>query len=1276
MKSSTAFFRFLTVILAGILLFTGLLPAGARPGERPALEGSVVAITNTPTPALVPVWVTNTNDSGPGSLRVAIAAAGAGNVIQFNLTYPATITLSSTLLIDHSLNIQGPGADKLTISGNNAVGVFQITSASPLLVSMSHLTIADGYATMGAGIYNTEFGSTISVALDGVVMMNNTAVVFGGAIRSNTPAWIKNSTFYNNRASRGGAVYIEYTSAMQPWDDYRIENSAFISNSADYYGGGLYEGAMTGDLILNNDTFVDNHGTYGSALDINYALGDNSFFQCSSYLNCVDGNFSGNSLGGYGTPSDFGLVGPVWDSESGMLVVALDATSSLIDAGDDSTCLATDMRGVARPQGAHCDLGAYEYDGSILGPTLTPFPPIATFTPTVTNTFTPLPPTATYTFTPLPPTATYTFTPLSPTATYTFTPIPLTATYTSTPLPPTATYTFTPLPPTATYTFTPVPPTATNTPTATFTRTPTPTLAPVLVTNTNDSGPGSLRAAIAAARSGDVIRFDLTYPARITLSSKLTIDKSIAIEGPGADKLSISGNNAVGVFYILSNAPLAVAFSHLTVADAKVDSGIYDQNGITTIPLTLDGVVMMDNANGALVSDAPVVIKNSTFYHNQGTAVTLKNLNPTRVIENSTFISNSGFYGGALRIDGTDELILANNTFVDNQASWRGSAIYSAADVSGTNTFVQCNSGDFSCINISGFSQGLSINYGTPSAFGLVGPVWDTASGMLVVALDATSSLIDAGDDSTCLATDMRDVARPQGAHCDLGAYEYDGSIPGPTLTPFPPTATLTPTATKTFTPLPPTATYTFTPLPPTATYTFTPLPPTATYTFTPLPPTATYTFTPLPPTATYTFTPLPPTATYTFTPLPPTATFTFTPLPPTATYTFTPLPPTATYTFTPLPPTATYTFTPLPPTATYTFTPLPPTATYTFTPLPPTATYTFTPLPPTATYTFTPLPPTATYTFTPLPPTATYTFTPLPPTATYTFTPLLPTATYTFTPLPPTATYTFTPLPPTATFTFTPLPPTSTYTFTPEPPTSTHTFTPLPPTATFTFTPLPPTATYTFTPEPPTETDTATPLPPTATQTPTPKVYNLTFNSAGAQDGWILEKSETSDIGGSLNSTLSTFSLGDASGDRQYRSILSFNTAGLPDSANIVSVRLMIKKNSTVGSNPFWLLGNLLVDVRYSWFGTSSALALGDFRAPASALEVGRFNPSPVNNWYSVTLNETGQSMISKTGLTQFRLYFAKDDNDDMNADYMKFFSGSASTSDRPKLIIEYSLP
>jgi hypothetical protein len=190
------------------------------------------------------------------------------------------------------------------------------------------------------------------------------------------------------------------------------------------------------------------------------------------------------------------------------------------------------------------------------------------------------------------------------------------------------------------------------------------------------------------------------------------------------------------------------------------------------------------------------------------------------------------------------------------------------------------------------------------------------------------------------------------------------------------------------------------------------------------------------------------------------------------------------------------------------------------------------------------------------------------------------------------------------------------------------------------------------------------------------PEPITATFRSAGAQDGWILESSEVSGSGGSLNATATTFNLGDDALDRQYRAILSFDTAALPDNATIISVTLKIKRQGIVGTNPFLTHGKILVDIRKGSFGTA-VLELTDFKALASKNGVAQFVNAPLaGNWYSVNLNPAAFSFVNKAGLTQFRLRFAKDDNDDMGADYLKFFSGNAALAYRPVLIIQYTLP
>lgn len=183
----------------------------------------------------------------------------------------------------------------------------------------------------------------------------------------------------------------------------------------------------------------------------------------------------------------------------------------------------------------------------------------------------------------------------------------------------------------------------------------------------------------------------------------------------------------------------------------------------------------------------------------------------------------------------------------------------------------------------------------------------------------------------------------------------------------------------------------------------------------------------------------------------------------------------------------------------------------------------------------------------------------------------------------------------------------------------------------------------------------------------------SVTFRSTSARDGWILESTESSNTGGTLNRVATTLNVGDNAKDRQYRSILSFNTVSIPDNAIVTAAELRVRKQGLVGSNPFASHGALLVDIKDSAFSGNLTLQLNDFKAAAAGRES---IPGTGPSWYSVKLKATNLTFINKYGVTQFRLRFSKDDDDDLSADYIKFFSGEAIDANRPKLIITYFVP
>jgi hypothetical protein len=177
-----------------------------------------------------------------------------------------------------------------------------------------------------------------------------------------------------------------------------------------------------------------------------------------------------------------------------------------------------------------------------------------------------------------------------------------------------------------------------------------------------------------------------------------------------------------------------------------------------------------------------------------------------------------------------------------------------------------------------------------------------------------------------------------------------------------------------------------------------------------------------------------------------------------------------------------------------------------------------------------------------------------------------------------------------------------------------------------------------------------------------------------------VLEKGEKLEIGGSLDAASTTLRLGDDTLKKQYRSLLSFGTGiKLPDNALITKVTLKVMKQSIVGGgNPVTLFQGFMVDIMKGPFGTA-ALQASDFQAPASK-SYGPVKVTVSGNWYITDLT-IAKAYINKSsmasGITQIRLRFKLDDNDNTVANYLSLYSGNATTAaNRPQLVIQYYVP
>jgi predicted outer membrane repeat protein len=236
--------------------------------------------------------VSNTNDSGPGSLRQALldanAAAGADTV---NFTVSGTITLTSgQITVGDSVAITGPGASNLTITTNLNGRVFNFYDSGT--VSISGLRFANSGAAnattcVGGGamrFYGTD--ATISQS----VFANNTSGNCGGGalyfqdgegVGINTLT-ITDSTFTNNTVpgggSDGGALYLDS-------GDITILRSVFTGNSCDDDGGAIYQNE--GSLTIRDSVFTNNTADFGGAI---------SRFDSATTGTTISGTtFSGNS---------------------------------------------------------------------------------------------------------------------------------------------------------------------------------------------------------------------------------------------------------------------------------------------------------------------------------------------------------------------------------------------------------------------------------------------------------------------------------------------------------------------------------------------------------------------------------------------------------------------------------------------------------------------------------------------------------------------------------------------------------------------------------------------------------------------------------------------------------------------------------------------------------------------------------------------------------------------------------------------------------------------
>jgi adhesin HecA-like repeat protein len=244
------------------------------------------------------ITVTNTNDSGPGSLRQALADANDGDTINFTVTGTIGLT-GGELLVDKSITISGPGAANLAVDGNAKSRLFHIGSGNT--VSISGLTVKNG---LGGGMANDHSALRVS----NCTVSGNFLGGYGGGVSNDGSAGsatltIVNSTVSGNYAYyAGGGIHNDAdnggSATLTIMDCSIINNIAGYSDGPDSggEGGGIYNGG--GTVTITNCSVSNNAAGANDEFPAGYGGGIYSYGTLTITNSTIDNNVCWLSGGG------------------------------------------------------------------------------------------------------------------------------------------------------------------------------------------------------------------------------------------------------------------------------------------------------------------------------------------------------------------------------------------------------------------------------------------------------------------------------------------------------------------------------------------------------------------------------------------------------------------------------------------------------------------------------------------------------------------------------------------------------------------------------------------------------------------------------------------------------------------------------------------------------------------------------------------------------------------------------------------------------------------
>src|SRR5215203_267474 len=256
-------------------------------------------------------------------MLAALAASVMMVVVLASQAQAATYTVANT-------NDSGPGSLRQAILDANASsGVADTIDFDPSLSGPQTITLASQLPTITDGAGLTIDGGSADITLSG----NNAVRVF--MVGNSAKLTLNNLTVANGRADNAGGGILNLGTL-------EVNNSTISGNSANNNAGGIGNGSTA---TLNNTIVANNEGGNCAGLPVTDDGGNLEW----------PGNDCGFAL------SADPLLGPLADNGGPTQTHALQPDSPAIDAAVECPPPATDQRGVSRPQGAACDIGAFEF---------------------------------------------------------------------------------------------------------------------------------------------------------------------------------------------------------------------------------------------------------------------------------------------------------------------------------------------------------------------------------------------------------------------------------------------------------------------------------------------------------------------------------------------------------------------------------------------------------------------------------------------------------------------------------------------------------------------------------------------------------------------------------------------------------------------------------------------------------------------------------------------------------------------------------------------------